>query len=243
MHTTLNSCIQSHFASVQEIFSVRQKVDWILWLEEVKSSTHVHWKFNYTCTWAKQNQLTDLWCIGTNVWDRRCPIRTWSAMPYGFRRLFSMNTRSISKGPLQVYLRRKFTITHNVPNCSWYFAQKTEISCLQALVGPKDNTQRSRFKKAVCFINTFQHWRGWDLPWQTVFLMKQHFLCEEQSVLFGQVKILMKLLNMNVIHWRSMCGVLWWETKLWVLYFLKNLWWLATLFWLLLGTVLCIRSL
>jgi len=58
-----------------------------------------------------------------------------------------------------------------------------------------------------------------------------------------EVKILMRLLNMSIIHWRSMCGVLWWKTKLSVLSFLKNLWWMVTLFWLWWRTLLCVMSL
>jgi hypothetical protein len=48
-----------------------------------------------------------------------------------------------------------------------------------------------------------------------VFLMKKHFLCVEQQTQLscGKVKILMMLLNMNMnmIHQRSVCGVLWWK--------------------------------
>jgi hypothetical protein len=44
------------------------------------------------------------------------------------------------------------------------------------------------------------------------FLKKQRFLCVEEStgttVMYGGVKILTKLLNMSVIHQRSMCGAL-----------------------------------
>jgi len=42
--------------------------------------------------------------------------------------------------------------------------------CPQASNGPKDNMQESRLKKAVCFRNTFPHWRWRALPQKTVFL-------------------------------------------------------------------------
>jgi hypothetical protein len=40
-----DSYVPSHFTSVEEI-SVRQKLDWILWLTELKSYTCVQFKFN-----------------------------------------------------------------------------------------------------------------------------------------------------------------------------------------------------
>jgi len=60
------------------------------------------------------------------------------------------------------------------------------------------------------------------------FLMKQHFKCMEQSkgtvVVYGEVKIVVMLLNMGVVHLRSMCVPHDEKQKLSVLYFLKNLW-------------------
>jgi len=62
-------------------------------------------------------------------------------------------------------------------------------------------------------------------------------------VMYGEAKILIMKLYMSVIRWRSMCSMLWWKTKLLVLSFLKNLWWIVILFWLRWRTLLCIMSL
>jgi len=50
------------------------------------------------------------------------------------------------------------------------------------------------------------------------------------NYVWGSEKILMMLLNMSMLHWMSVCGVLWWKTKLLVLSFLKNMCWQETLF-------------
>jgi len=98
------------------------------------------------------------------------------------------------------------------------FAQNTEIVCLQASVSPKDNMQISWFKKAVCFRNAFPHWKGRNQPRQTVFFpdATTFRVWVEQSpisktVMYGEVRILMMLLRMSMIHRRSMCGALWWK--------------------------------
>jgi hypothetical protein len=77
---------------------------------------------------------------------------------------------------------------------------------------------------------SFLHWKGWDLSWQTVFLTNQHFMCMEQSAgtvfMYGEVKILI-LLNISIIHWRSMCGVFWWKQSYQSFLFLRTYgdWW------------------
>jgi hypothetical protein len=46
---------------------------------------------------------------------------------------------------------------------------------------------------------------------------KQHFTCVEQltgTLVYGEVKILMMILNMSVIRWRSVCGTHWSETAI-----------------------------
>jgi len=47
---------------------------------------------------------------------------------------------------------------------------------------------------------------------QTISLVKQYFMCVEQStgtdIVYGEVKILTTLLNMSMIHQRSVCGAL-----------------------------------
>jgi len=47
------------------------------------------------------------------------------------------------------------------------------------------------------------------------FFMKQSFMCMEQSrgitVMYGEVKTLMTLLNMKMIHQRPICGAFWWK--------------------------------
>jgi len=42
----LDSRVPSHFASDEEMFSIRQKVDCILWLAELKSYTCIQCNFN-----------------------------------------------------------------------------------------------------------------------------------------------------------------------------------------------------
>lgn len=59
--------------------------------------------------------------------------------------------------------------------------------------------------KAVCFRNSFQHFRGQNILWHTVFLMKQHFTCvcgtvSRHSHRVWAVKILVMLVNMRVIY-------------------------------------------
>jgi len=68
-----------------------------------------------------------------------------------------------------------------------------------------------------------------------VFLMKQHFMCVDQST--G------KLLYMGKHKFCWCSEHEGWKTRLSVLYFLKNPWQLVILFWLWQITVLCVMSL
>jgi len=99
--------------------------------------------------------------------------------------------------------------------------------------------------KVICLL-ALKRERPTRIDWY-FFLMKQHFMCLRQStgitIIYGDVKIIIMIMNMGVIHLSSICGVLWWKTKLSVLFFLKNLRWLATLFWSWWGTLLCVTSL
>jgi hypothetical protein len=48
-HARSVSRLPSRFASVEEMFSVRQKVDCVLWVAELKSYSHLRHKFNQVC--------------------------------------------------------------------------------------------------------------------------------------------------------------------------------------------------
>jgi len=108
MRAGLDSWVLSRFVSVQEMFYLRQKVDFVVWQKEL-------------CIRTRQHRFTDLWCSGTSVWKTeevsfgnmgrhvvRCPG------------LCRTNTRSVSEEPLQI------TTLSTTLNCSWCFVQKTD---------------------------------------------------------------------------------------------------------------------
>jgi hypothetical protein len=74
MRAALDSWVPSRFASVEEMFPVRQKVDCVLWLVELKSYTRVRPKFNQ----LYRNQPVPIY-RSVMRWDK-CLKRTGSVL-------------------------------------------------------------------------------------------------------------------------------------------------------------------
>jgi hypothetical protein len=146
-------------------------------------------------------------------------------MPYGAPGQCQTNTCSISEGPSQFCSPSKFTVAPTA--IDWNCVATNSI-------WSKRKHVNITIQESSLFTNAFLHWREWALPWQTVFLIKQHF-----------VRVCGKV---NRHSW--VCGsenprdVTEYErdspkVNVWCLLmrnkvicpFLKNLQWLVTLFW------------
>jgi len=75
MRAALGSWVPSCFASFKEMFSVMQKVGWVLWLVKLKSYIWVWPKFNHIYTVTKQHRFTDLRFVRTSVIKRHNALR------------------------------------------------------------------------------------------------------------------------------------------------------------------------
>jgi len=84
MRAALDSRVPSQFNSVEEMFSVRQKMDCVQWLTELKSYSCVRRKFNQVCpnrTAQIYLQIRD--ALGQEAErERKCLVTTRAATQY-----------------------------------------------------------------------------------------------------------------------------------------------------------------